>query len=148
MLLRDGVSHDTMNIRIITISDFDKVYGLWKQVGLWVRPFEQEKIRFDEMLKLNSDLCIVLEENGELVGTILGSYDGRAVSVHRLAVKTDQQKKGYGKLLLDTLEKKTKELGIQRIFLQVHTSNQNLLGFYRKLGYVPDPLITLTKDIV
>lgn len=136
-----------MDIRIITSADFEKAYNLWKGVGLWVRPIDQEKIRFDEMLRLNHDLCFVLEEDGKIVGTILGSYDGRSVSVHRLAVKTEHQKKGYGKLLIETLEKKMKERGIQRIFLQVHTSNQKVLGFYRKLGYVDDPLITLQKKI-
>ncbi len=136
-----------MKIRQILLGDFDKSYNLWKEVGLWVRPYDQEKIRFDEMLRLNQDMCFVLEVDGDIVGTILGSYDGRSVSVHRLAVKTNLQKKGYGKLLIDTLEKKIKERGIQRIFLQVHTSNQKVLGFYKKLGYVDDPLITLQKNI-
>lgn len=136
-----------MKTRQIVLDDFEKVYDLWKDVGLWVRPFAQEKRRFDEMMRLNSDLCFVLSEGTTIVGTILGAYDGRAVSVHRLAVKTELQKKGYGKLLLETLENKIKERGIERIYLQVHTSNQNVLGFYKKLGYIDDPLITLQKII-
>jgi len=137
-----------MKIRQIVSEDFDKAYDLWKKVGLWVRPKDQEKLRFVEMLRLNQDMCFVLEDAKEIVGTILGSYDGRSVAVHRLAVKTEIQKKGYGKLLLNGLEKTTKERGIKRIFLQVHTSNQEVLGFYKKLGYVDDPLITLKKDII
>ncbi len=136
-----------MHVRNFTPEDFDKAYRLWKDVGLWVRPYDQELSKFGEMLRLKNDLCFVLDDDGEIVGTILGAYDGRSASIHRLAVKKSLQRKGYGRMLMQTLEDVLKEKGITKMMAQVHISNKNVVNFYKNLGYKEDPLITLTKDL-
>lgn len=136
-----------MSTRHATLADFPVLYPLW-QTAVWVRPFDEEKQRYETMISLNPDLSFVLQNpEKQIVGSIFGAFDGRSVSIHRLVIAADLQKHGYGKLLIATLEKAAKKKGIKKIVGQVHLSNTKVLGFYKKLGFAEDKLITLTKDL-
>lgn len=136
-----------MCIRHATLADFSILYPLW-QTAVWVRPFDEEKQRYATMIALNPDLSFVLQNSEkQIVGSIFGAFDGRSVSIHRLVIAANLQKQGYGKLLIATLEAAAKKKGIKKMVGQVHLSNIKVLGFYKKLGFAEDSVITLTKDI-
>lgn len=133
-------------IRKIKKEDFSKLYSFWKAVDLWTYPFEEEKEKFERAFALNpSIMFVMLDDKSEIIDTIIGCFDGRSASVHRLAVSPDLQGKGYGKMLLKTLEARFKKQGIKKVALQVHISNLNVLEFYKKQGYIKDEVFTLKK---
>ena len=134
--------------RTIRLEDFDTLKNLWEEAGLKLYPYEEEKARFEAMLKLNPDLMTILETEGQVIGCVLGAFDGRTASVHRLAVLPEFQKKGYGAKLMEDLEQKLKNRGIMKISLQVHVSNQKVIEYYKKKGYKEmDYAITFFKDL-
>ena len=137
-----------MTIREVTKEDFNSLYKLWKTVGLWLYPIEEEKPRFDNMLTFNSSLCLVLADEGKkVIGSILGAFDGRTVSIHRLAVHPDYQERGYGARLVKELEDRAGKQGIKKIAGQIHVSNLKVLGFYEKQGFRRDDTITVVKRL-
>jgi len=121
--------------RTINLEDFDVLYDLWEKAGLALYPYEQEKIRFISMHKLNPDLMTVLLKNGKIIGSILGAFDGRTATVHRLAILPEYQNKGYGSMLMEYLEKQLKDRGIMKLALQVHVSNKKVIDYYKKKGF-------------
>ena len=130
-------------------SDFNNLYAFWQKAGLQLYPEVAEEKRFYDMLDLNPDLCFCLvDENNEIMATILGGFDGRTATINRLAVHPQHQKKGLGSILIAELEKKLKVRGIKKIALMIHTKNAEVVPFYEKLGFAEMNYVKLYyKDI-
>ena len=115
---------------------FKKVYAFWHAAKLQLYPETEEQQRFDDMIDLNPDLCFCLvDENEEIVGTILGGFDGRTAPINRLAVSPHLQGRVLGKMLVSELEKKLQKRGIKKVALLIHVNNTQVIPFYEKLGF-------------
>jgi len=64
-----------MTFRIITIEDYKKLVPFWQE-NYFVNEMDNRE-RFQLFLDKNPDLSILAEEDGKIVGTALGSFDGR-----------------------------------------------------------------------
>ena len=125
-----------MNIKPIKKSNFKKIYLFWQKAGLHLYPELEEQTRFDDMIDLNPDLCFSFtNENGEIIGTILGGFDGRTATINRLAISPDEQGKGLGKSLIAELEQKLQKRGIKKVAIMIHVGNTQVIPFYEKLGF-------------
>ncbi len=125
-----------MKIRQITETDFDDLYQLWVEAGLQLYPSGDERKRFDSMLNLNPDLCFALiNDKKEIIGSILGGFDGRTASIHRLVIHPTLQKQGQGSFLVNELETALRKRGIKKLSAQIHISNTEVVPFYEKLGF-------------
>lgn len=137
-----------MKIKKTQIENFNELYNLWKKVGLEIYDFENEKLRFENMIKLNPDLCFCIIVKDKIVGSILGGFDGRNGSIHRLAVIDELQNQGIGTKLIDHLTKRMRQKGIRKLVAQVHISNQKVIDYYKMKGFNNmDYAISFYKDI-
>lgn len=137
-----------MNIRLATTEDFPGAYALWQRAKLWVRSIAEERDRFASCIQRNPKTCFVmLDETQEIVGIILGLFDGRTVFVSRLTVDPKYQRQGYGAQLMQHLEAEVKKRGMHRIEVRIHESNAEVVQFYESQGYTHDPLIVLQKNL-
>lgn len=138
-----------MTNRQPTLADFEALYEFWDHVGLGLYPKQDEKQRFEAMLKLNPDLCsIVFSDSGEIIGSIFGTFDGRTASIHRLAVAPALQSQGLGSKLIAQLEDTLRARGIQKLSAQIHISNTQVAPFYTKLGFAEmDYVKNFYKDL-
>ncbi|MFP4456687.1 MAG: ribosomal protein S18-alanine N-acetyltransferase [Clostridia bacterium] len=77
----------------------------------------------------------ILEEDDVIIayGGIWNVLDEAHIT--NIAVKKDLQKQGYGKKMLDYLEKKAYEKGANAITLEVRASNTAAQALYEKNGY-------------
>ena len=67
-----------MNIRVMTIEDFDQVHALWMSIkGFGIRSVDDSKEGVERFLKRNPTTSVVAEEDGKIVGAILCGHDGR-----------------------------------------------------------------------
>lgn len=98
-------------------------------------------------IKQNEGLFLVVEEGESLIGAVMGCYDGRRGWVNHLAVDPDCHGKQVGRLLLEELEKRFRQIGCKKVNLLVQQSNNKVLGFYEKLGYQTDDVIFMEKWI-
>lgn len=76
---------------------------------------------------------LVLYVNNEPIGTGRILLDNNVCVIGRIAVLKEYRGKHYGKLVMNEIVKKTKELGIKKAELHAQT---HALGFYKALGFV------------
>ena len=73
----------------------------------------QKKIQRDP------DLFLLAEAEGEIIGTVIGGYDGRRGMIYHLAVRQDFRKQGVGDMLLNEVEKRLQDKGCVKCYLLV-----------------------------
>ncbi len=128
--------------------DFDRVYGLWRNAGDGVhlrRSDEPEEIY--KKLQRDPDLFLVADLDGEIVGSVIGGFDGRRGMMYHLAVAQEHRKQGIASLLVDELEKRLRLKGCIRYYLLVTRDNEPAIRFYEKRGWERMELFTYAKDL-
>lgn len=134
-----------MYIRNMTIEDYDQVAALWVDCG-FILGISDSREEIQKFLEYNPGTSLLLIEHDKIAGSVLGGYDGRRGLVHHLAVLPGFQKKGYGRVLIEALEKEYKKLGVIKTSFWVLKSNLDVIGFYEKLNYrLREDLVTLSK---
>ena len=87
---------------------------------------------------MRSDALFLVAENEEeelvagYIGIIMAADEGDITNV---SVKKELQGQGIGTMLLQELASRTKEMGIEKIFLEVRESNVAALALYEKQGF-------------
>jgi ribosomal protein S18 acetylase RimI-like enzyme len=123
-----------MRIREFKIGDYLLVRDLWQTAGLVLRPGDELE---DVKLKLqrDPDLFLVAELEGEIVGSVIGGWDGRRGWIYHLAVKPEHQRKGIGVGLVHEVEKRLVARGAKKVNAQVYKSNEQSSAFFKAIGY-------------
>jgi ribosomal protein S18 acetylase RimI-like enzyme len=134
-----------MQIREFRITDYHEVLQLWRDSGLVIRPGDDlEGIKLK--LQRDPDLFLVAQENNEVVGVVMGAWDGRRGWINHLAVEPDRQRTGIGTLLVRELEKRLIRKGATKVNAQVYQSNKKSIDFFKAAGYeVHEDLIMIGK---
>ena len=77
----------------------------------------------------------------------MAGYDGHRGWMYRLAVAPGHRGKGIAARLVHKAEATLAERGCVKVNLQVRGGNQEVVGFYRKMGYVVEDRISLGKVV-
>jgi ribosomal protein S18 acetylase RimI-like enzyme len=116
------------------IAYYDAVVSLWKQAGLILRPGDDmEGIRLK--LRRDPDLFLVARDGSEIVGCVMGGWDGRRGWIYHLAVKPSHQRRGIARALVRELELRLEGKGAKRVNAQIYHSNTASLRFFSACGY-------------
>lgn len=131
-----------MLLRTIIIEDYPKLIEFWKENYLVTPLDEFDRVKL--FLEKNPGLSFLAEENKEIVGTVLGSFDGRRGSLQKLVVSKTSRRKGIGKKLVAQAIKRLQEAGA--IDIRFNTA-EDMVGFYEKCGFTKDsrPSMILKK---
>ena len=125
-----------VKIRRMRASDYDALVATWKSAGLPYRPKGRDsRANVERELKDDTSLFFIAEENGKVVGAILGTQDGRKVLLNRLAVVPSHQKKGVGRMLAQAVEKEMERLGIMMACALIDDDNESSMKFFEGMGY-------------
>lgn len=128
-------SGDGYRVARAQLSDMELMLDLWEATpGLGIGKGDG-KDSLKDFMRRNPSTCLVLRINENIVGTVLGGFDGRRGYIYHLAVHPDYQGKGYGKVLLNQVISELKSLGALKIHLFVFSDNQPAAEFYRHLGW-------------
>jgi ribosomal protein S18 acetylase RimI-like enzyme len=129
------VQTSQVKIRNFQMKDYDETVQLWKNAGLEIRPGD-EKREIEKKLERDPELFLVAEDtDGSLVGTVLGSWDGRRGWIHHLAVRPDRQHTGLGSKIVEELEGRMKKKGVLKVNAIVYRTNMKSINFFTKHGY-------------
>jgi ribosomal protein S18 acetylase RimI-like enzyme len=75
--------------------------------------------------------CILLAETGEqLVGSIIGTFDGWRGNIYRLVVHPERRRQGIAHHLLAEVESRLREAGAQRITALVAQGHSTAVAFW------------------
>jgi len=116
--------------------DYSETLKLWESIetGMNVgRSDTPEEIR--KKLDRDPDLFLVAENNEEIVGSIIGGYDGRRGMIYHLAVHKSVREQGIGELLLAEVEKRLQAKGCLKCYLFVFADNTSAIRFYEHRGW-------------
>jgi ribosomal protein S18 acetylase RimI-like enzyme len=127
--------------------DQSPVITLWQQCGL-TRPHNDPQRDILRKLLVQGDLFLVGIEGERLVATVMAGYDGHRGWLNYLAVHPDHRRQGYGRKMVVAAERRLLTLGCPKINLQVRDDNHQTLEFYRRIGFLPDPVVCLGKRLV
>ncbi len=136
-----------MEIRIFRQDDFEAVITLWERCDL-LRPWNDPEMDIERKFNHDPDLFLVAEVNGELVGSVMGGYDGHRGSAYYLGVHPDFRGRGIANALISRLEKKLIARGCPKIHLMVREDNDAVIGMYEKLDYEIVDSVTLGKRLI
>ncbi len=126
-------------IRALTIADYDALVRLWREGGLPYRPDGRDRReRIARELEGPSSVFLGAEEDGRLVGAMLGTHDGRKGWINRLVVAPSHRRRGVGAALVREVEKRLAEIGIEVIACLIEDWNRDSMQFFETVGYVHD----------
>ena len=135
-----------MIIREYQDVDQSAVIALWNECGLLAA--QNDPVQdIQSKCRVGRDLFLVGEQNGQLVATAMGGYEGHRGWVNYLAVDPALQRSGLGRELMTSLENKLRQKGCPKINLQVRTSNQQTIDFYHAIGFLDDDVVSLGKRL-
>lgn len=138
-----------INIRIMTIEDYDGVYNLWINTpGMGLNTTDDSREGIDKYLKRNPTTSFVAEDEGKIIGVIMAGHDGRRGFINHTAVLQDYRKQGIAKRLVDcTMDALDKE-GIKKVALVVFKHNEIGNGFWDNIGFTDrEDLVYRNKNI-
>lgn len=126
-----------MQIRNMTIADYDKVYALWLSCkGLGLNSVDDSREGIERFLKRNPETCFVAEQDEEIIGVIIVGNDGRRGYIYHTAVDPKQRKCGIGKKLVEAALDALRECGITKVALVVFERNETGNGFWERMGFI------------
>jgi ribosomal protein S18 acetylase RimI-like enzyme len=123
-------------IRDCRIEDYDKLISLWDEAGLHYRPRGRDsRRRIGQQLEQGNAIFLVAEMDGKLVGSVIGTHDGRKGWINRLAVHPSYRHCGLAKRLVAEVEKRLSEVGLEVIACLIELGNTASLQLFQSLGY-------------
>lgn len=132
----------SFEIREMRPDDYRDLVDLWKEAGLTYHPRGRDsKKRITKELGTPMAIFLVAQADGGMVGSLLGTTDGRKGWINRLAVLPGWQRKGVALALLREMEERFEERGILVICALVQGDNDPSIALFRKAGYVEDPSV-------
>ena len=108
---------------------------LWATTGLGSEP-DEDAAEITERLRRDPELFVVAVEDGHIVASVMGCYDGHRGFLKRAAVTPEHQGTGLGRLIVEEVERRFASQGITKLRLTVADDNAGGLAFWAALGYV------------
>ncbi|TNV20222.1 GNAT family acetyltransferase [Buttiauxella sp. B2] len=136
-----------MEIRVFRQDDFEEVITLWERCDL-LRPWNDPEMDIERKLNHDADLFLVAEVGGEVVGSLMGGYDGHRGSAYYLGVHPEFRGRGIANALLSRLEKKLIARGCPKIQIMVREENELVIGMYERLEYEQQEVMLLGKRLI
>jgi len=117
-------------------SDYEPVYRLWQSIERGVRVGRSDTLpEIEKKISRDPDLFLVAEENGRIIGSVIGGFDGRRGLIYHLAVAAPYRGKGLGSCLMDEVESRLRAKGCLKCYLLVTSDNPEAEAYYQHRGW-------------
>lgn len=125
-----------MEIRCMTIEDYDGVYALWAGTpGMGLHDAEDSREGIEKYLKRNPGCSFVAALDGKIIGAALGGHDGRKGYIYHAAVDANHRKRGIGARLVEAVKQSLKAEGVSIFGLLVYRGNDAGNAFWKGTGW-------------
>ena len=124
-----------MNIRPMTMADYDAVMGLMHGTpGVAMRAADTPEA-IARYLARNPDLSLVAEDDDGLIGCVFCGHDGRRGYLHHVVVAPNRRGQGVGRALVSRALDGLAALGILKAHLDVFADNDPAIEFWEATGW-------------
>lgn len=125
-----------MDVRVMQIEDYEKVFGLWKTIkGFGIRSMDDSKEGIARFLKRNPTTSMTAWEGTLLVGAILCGHDGRRGCLYHVCVRKEYRRRGVGKAMVVACMEALRAEEINKVSLIAFTKNDIGNAFWNKIGW-------------
>ncbi len=124
----------SIRIRPFAETETEDVVALWEHAGL-TRPWNDPRRDIARKLRVQPELFLVALHEEQVVGTVMGGYDGHRGWLYYLAVAGTHRGRGIGAALVQDVEARLLAMGCPKVQLMVRPDNDAARGFYAALGY-------------
>ncbi len=135
-----------MDIRPFEPADEEAVIALWQRCGL-TRPWNDPHKDIRRKIAVHPERFLVGSHDGAIVATVMFGYDGHRGWIYYLGVAPEHERRGFGREIMAEAERQLRAAGCPKINLQVRTSNQEVIAFYRSIGFALDDVVSLGKRL-
>ncbi len=135
-----------MEIRAFLPEDEAAVISLWDRCGL-LRAWNDPKKDIQRKLAVRPDLFLVGTIDGNVVATVMVGYEGHRGWINYLGVCPDHQRRGLGREMMQAAEQRLRDCGAPKVNLQVRTGNQQVIDFYKSVGFQLDDVVSMGKRL-
>jgi len=125
-----------VEIRQFTIGNYDELISLWERAGLQYKPRGRDsREALQAEMEQSPDLHLGAFQGGELIGSIIASFDGRKGWINRLAVDPVYRRKGIATLLVQAAEQALQRRGARVIGALIFSTNTPSLRLFEEMEY-------------
>lgn len=127
----------TMTIDLLTIEEYDAMVELWQRAGLhFDRDDRDSRRRIEEQIYDDHVVILTLkDDDGKMIGVIVGSYDGRKGWINRLAIDPDYRGRRLAARLIERAEEVLIDMGATIIAALIEDENLPSMAAFRNCGY-------------
>lgn len=136
-----------LEIRPYRDTDEGQVAQLWTEIFAYPEPRNEPRRVIRQKVAVDDGLLLVAIADGELVGTVMGGYDGHRGWIYSLAVAAPWRRRGIGSQLMRHMETLLAARNCPKINLQLLATNAAIVAFYDRLGYRVEERISMGKLI-
>jgi ribosomal protein S18 acetylase RimI-like enzyme len=125
-----------MQVRELTVDDYDQLIEVWKEAGLPYRPSGRDRRdRVAREMASPNSAFLAAEEKGVILGVVVATHDGRKGWINRLAVIPRARRRGIAGSLVAAAEEWLAEQGLLIIGCLIERENDASLSLFGQLGY-------------
>ena len=126
-----------MEIRALSIEDYEAITDLWSRANLPFRPKGRDsKEAMAAQMKADPDFFLGAYDSNKLVGAVIITCEGRKGWINRLAVDPDHRHQGVAKALISECERILRKQGIRLFCVLIDDDNAASKKLFKKCGYV------------
>lgn len=119
-------------------ADYEAVYQLWQSIERGVHTGRSDTpAEIEKKLVRDPDLFLVAESGGDIIGSVIGGFDGRRGLIYHLAVAASFRGSGVGSRLMEEVESRLRAKGCLKCYLLVTKDNPEAEVYYQKRGWQP-----------
>lgn len=125
-----------VEIRTITMEDFEEVYALWMQIrGFGIRSIDDSREGVERFILRNPATSMAAVSDGKIIGAILCGHDGRRGCLYHVCVHEAYRKHGIGQKMVEACLKALKQEKINKVNLIAFCKNEVGNRFWQSLGW-------------
>lgn len=117
-------------------ADYEKVLELWRGIEKGVHLGRSDTLaEIGKKVTRDPDLFLVAESHGDIVGAVMGGFDGRRGLIYHLAVASPFRGQGIGSSLIEEVESRLRAKGCLKCYLLVTLDNTEVADYYMHRGW-------------